>query len=778
MMRNALLLMLAVSCSRPRTEIILRINTDMVQGAGQELPAIRLRVTGEHSAVPEYDKVIALGAGTWLPASLGLLPSGARDALVSVEIDALDGNSSVQFTKRAAAHYVPGRALLLDVFLARRCVAPSHQVCPSGESCGQSGCEADLRTGLPDFTNQPPGDDGGLPPDDLSVPGDLSMEPDLSVSEDLSTVDSALPDISMPADFSGADQAMPIDMSIVHDLSVLHDFSINVDLEPPPADLGPTGIPAPRPIEPASSAFTTSTTVRFRWALTAPADGARLEICGDRACTDIRQTNDVTGSSTTAVITPAPGSSRIFYFRLTGLQGAMAGSAHSPVWSFGVQGLAPSVTGTWGTIEDLDGDGFSDILGGAPASSKVRLYRGRTPAGGTPALDVEFSAPALAKLGDAVFGAGDLDGDGFADLAIGSETTLYFFHGRTPLPATLTNTGADSSIPLPSPASRATVAAGGDINGDGYADVVVGDPGAGRILVYFGGFFGIQGAGTPFVRGDAGFGTSVAGACDVNADGFADVIVGGSGNATVLLGGSGGLGSPISLTPGPSASPGPTAFGASVSCAGDVNADGYGDVIVGAPLDHAAFIYHGGVSGTSSTLNGALRKIPGDPGGGMTKQGDHFGTEVSAAGDLNADGYGDVVVAAPDPAGFEGTFMGYVFTFHGRPGGLPTTAVGGNTTHQRALGASSSLNRRQVSQWAGDVNGDGIGDLVTGAPPRNSGGGSVEMNLGIAYTPGAPNENLTGGPVVAPTWDIAPGALVGLGTTIARVIFPSKFSAN
>ena len=541
------------------------------------------------------------------------------------------------------------------------------------------------------------------------------------------------------------DQATAIseDLSILDDLrpepdlTVEHDLAINHDLMPPADDLGPTGIPAPHPIEPASSGFTTSTTVRFRWSLTTPADGARLEICGDRACTDIRQTKDVTGTSTTAVITPTPGASRVFFFRLTGLQGATVGTARSATWSFSVNGLTPSVTGSWGTLHDFDGDGFSDVVGGSPSSSKARMFRGHTPIGGTPTADVEFTGvPSTVKLSDAIFGAGDLDGDGFSDLALGTETSLLLYHGRPSWPATLNDAAASNSIPLPSPARHANLAAAGDVNGDGYGDLVVGDPGAGQVLIYFGSFFGAVGAPTPISRADSGFGTSVAGACDVNADGFADVIVGGNGNATVYLGSAGGLGSPIALNPLPA----PAGFGASVACAGDVNADGYADVIVGAPLDHSAWIFHGGVSGTSTSANGVLRKSPvigrrrHDQAGRVVRRRRRLGRRPQRRRVQRRDGGG------ADPAtGVDGLFVGYIFSFFGRPGGIPVTAVGGNTAHQKTIGSSSPTNRRQVSQYAGDINGDGIGDLVAGAPTRNT-GGTVEVYAGVAYTSGASNE--------------------------------------
>src|SRR5690606_23601551 len=141
---------------------------------------------------------------------------------------------------------------------------------------------------------------------------------------------------------------------------------------------------------------------------------------------------------------------------------------------------------------------------------------------------------------------------------------------------------------------------------------------------------------------EPGFGASVAGACDVNADGYSDVIVGATDAAIVFYGGPAGLDVAMSqaLTPGPSSA----GFGAAVGCAGDVDGDGYADVIVGAPDDNAAFVYHGSATGISPTANGSLRKVPGEPPVGTTWHASCFGAWVASAGDVNGDGFSDVVV--------------------------------------------------------------------------------------------------------------------------------------
>ena len=138
-----------------------------------------------------------------------------------------------------------------------------------------------------------------------------------------------------------------------------------------------------------------------------------------------------------------------------------------------------------------------------------------------------------------------------------------------------------------------TVATAGDVNGDGYADVVVGAQGysssIGRAYVYLGTASGLPTAAATTLTGEAAsnlFGGSVAPAGDVNGDGYADVVVGAKGYSTstgrvyVYLGSATGLATPAATTlTGEAAS---DEFGGSVAPAGDVNGDGYADLVVGA----------------------------------------------------------------------------------------------------------------------------------------------------------------------------------------------------
>ena len=168
---------------------------------------------------------------------------------------------------------------------------------------------------------------------------------------------------------------------------------------------------------------------------------------------------------------------------------------------------------------------------------------------------------------------------------------------------------------------------------------------------------------------DSYFGESVATAGDVNGDGYADVVIGAwgyasqTGRAYVYLGGASGLATPAATTlTGVAAG---DHFGYSVAPAGDVNGDGYADVVIGARGYNSntgrAYVYLGGASGLAAT---AATTLTGD-GRRTTRH------SVAPAGDVNGDGYADLVVGA---IGYS-SFTGRAYVYLGGAGGLATTAA-------------------------------------------------------------------------------------------------------
>ncbi len=157
-------LFLLPGCTRERTQLMMRIRTDMTQGIGQQLAAVRINVYSDGQTEPTHSTTVPLGAdGVFLPQTLGLVPRGSHDARISATLEALGDGGAILFTKRVAARYVPQRTLLLDVMLAARCLDVAAQSCPSEQSCGASGCETDLRENLPSWSGDAP--DGTWPTD-------------------------------------------------------------------------------------------------------------------------------------------------------------------------------------------------------------------------------------------------------------------------------------------------------------------------------------------------------------------------------------------------------------------------------------------------------------------------------------------------------------------------------------------------------------------------------------------------------------------------------------
>jgi hypothetical protein len=122
-------------------------------------------------------------------------------------------------------------------------------------------------------------------------------------------------------------------------------------------------IPAPRPIAPLSTATVSSHQPLFHWALAADDDGATVEVCRDRACAQLVTSFSSSGNS------GAPGASLsagLYYWRLRGNVGQIIGAQTSAVWEFSVGVRSALINTSWGTVPDLNGDGFADVVNGTP----------------------------------------------------------------------------------------------------------------------------------------------------------------------------------------------------------------------------------------------------------------------------------------------------------------------------------------------------------------------------------------------------------------------------
>jgi hypothetical protein len=333
---------------------------------------------------------------------------------------------------------------------------------------------------------------------------------------------------------------------------------------------------------------------------------------------------------------------------------------------------------------DTNNDGKDDLIIGARSNDASGTQAGRaylflgpvTGARTANQADAIVSGIAFEELGWSVAGAGDLDDDGFDDVILGAHQfgdTETFSRGRAymfrgPLSGQRASSSADAIITgeFTNDMLGSSVARAGDVNDDGIDDVILGAPHGpvgfvdpGRAYIFLGPISGEMSAAAADVilRGETdndNFGTSVAGAGDVNGDGIDDVIVGadqlfsnGPGRAQLYSG-------PLDPNLGPIA---PTAvligetaedvFGHSVAGAGDVNGDGFDDIIVGAWDNGAggtragrAYLFFGPLEGVVSAADADVIITGGLPG-------DRVGFSVASAGDLDANGRADLFVGAP-----------------------------------------------------------------------------------------------------------------------------------
>jgi hypothetical protein len=444
------------------------------------------------------------------------------------------------------------------------------------------GCRSEAPTAKPDA--------GMVSTADLGAGGDLGRAADVPPTVNRDVVTRPRPDIVFPDDVVAEDVQLldaPSNRDAGNPLTgdVIQYASLGPARQqrhrcPEITDGDPT-IAAPRLIYPLSGTRATSRRPGFRWELAAGTTGARVEVCADPCCARVITAYDATGATQRPAEMLPPG---VVWWRARGRTAAGYGRATSFTWEVGIKRRDAPVDSAWGSIRDVDGDGYDDFVAGANYNARSRHYYVR---GGPSGLRFDpgnhWSYP---------------------------QGTTYSFM------------------------------LGGDFNADGRADLIFSDErlptGAPAIL---GGWDESTGRFSP--RATFEYVSHLGSAVDINGDGFQDLILdqetrrSGSLRAlhTYVVYGGPSLGDGgVSEIPESVLGPG-TSFAQTRTAAysvGDLNGDGYGDVLFADSFEHRVFILRGGRGGPESTPALQLDSPTQSDGSG-------FGLEPGLAADINGD---------------------------------------------------------------------------------------------------------------------------------------------
>jgi hypothetical protein len=400
----------------------------------------------------------------------------------------------------------------------------------------------------------------------------------------------------------------------------------------------------PRPTSPPSGARLTGSRPLFRWALAPGTDGAIVEICADRSCEEVLLRFAAEGS---AALPPIDLRAGVSFWRLRARSADTIGERTSPVWSTFAPTASEARSGptAWhGSVLDLDGDGFADLAIPAPGIGRVFVHRG-----GPDRIPIEIASLDLPIASDDEIGldaasAGDVDGDGFVDLVVAARSDCLTPQARGGPPGVVYVFRGRPDGPESAPSHTLTV-----------------------------------------TDAAACFGHTAIGA-DLDGDGLSEIVVSmrDADRVRIYPGSpSGPIDAPIDRIESDAAE-----VGRSLSV-GDLDADGFTDVVVEAygrdtgALAITALVLRGGPSGPATSYEPVSA-----PASFSTAPDDR----AAIIGDVDGDGLPDLALA-------DATTVA-VFASSLDPA-APLLLASEGTAALRALG---------------DVDGDGIDDFATGAP--------------------------------------------------------------
>lgn len=404
---------------------------------------------------------------------------------------------------------------------------------------------------------------------------------------------------------------------------------------------------------------------------------------------------------------------------------------------------------------DLNGDGFSDVAVGAPNYTNTFSFEGAlfiyygSAAGLSTTPDwAQYGGKENSSFGRCVSIEGDVNGDGFDDVIVGAseydnpskdEGKAWLYLGSASGVGTSPVWEYESNRKAAKFADAVSIV--GDLNNDGYDEVVIGAKAwdddevlgaivdslgnkAGKFWVFNGTATGLN--PTPAMEcvgntTDANLGVSVDAAGDVNGDGYGDINIGGyifligDGMICTFHGGPGGCDDiPDFMAVGGAEDT--SFFAVNLSNAGDLNGDGYSDVVIGMPRYDTYGVYNAGKLqihyGSDTGLTAPIYELFGEG-----QYNERWGFNVNDCGDQNQDGYDDLLVTAKNfipEGGGPADSVGKTYLFLGGPNGISTTPIWSYEGESKsAVGANAAA--------AGDVNGDGINDILLSSDAYSDG---------------------------------------------------------
>jgi hypothetical protein len=705
------------------TQLVVVVDTNLTARDG--LSNVHVIVQSpEGAALRESDFELSPSGPFTIPLSFGVVPLN-RDARRRVRIiaQARDASGAVLVQRSALTGFLSDASLRLPLYLPNVCRGLE---CPTGTTCrGDAPVCVDDEVLTEQLAPLSPRADGGEFDGGFSLP---FVEGGVFVP-DATARDSALdarPDAAVDARTDSGPSYLPIPSTCAYPMGA-NGMRVTI-----PAT-------APRLVAPLSLGHVTSLRPTLRWTRPAGADGARVELCEDRACArNIARFDSALDADRPAAALP-PG--RVVFWRVLPLTAGTVSGPSSPVWYFVTPHADLAIDTSFQAQTDFNGDGFADVGYIAVTSSGLRTTLGGAVFHGGPSglclrpqATWSYNAPTDGTT--ELTGSGDINGDGFGDMIYSAVTmngagTLTVRYGS---PGGL-DFGAGGSSTVASPAG--TVEFGvrvriiGDINRDGFADVAVSLKGvtasttAGGVRVYYGSATGL--ATTPAASVDGASGEQlgldvVSGGADFDGDGYHDLAMArrGTGGVTVRRGSAMGLDATSVTRAAPMA--GRLATLATVSAA-DINGDGRSDlafltsIATGNALPSQAAVFAGdGASTLAMTAGWTLGSAAGATFLGAIRAGDSTGDDAA-----------ELLIVERT-----GTSPNFVFS----PRVYVSTA-GAAITLAPSMTAIDLGAVRGVGQYAiapGDLNGDGRGDFAVNTSFVNAYGygGFVQLLSGAA----------------------------------------------